>query len=98
MESLTPQWCISWHLLWRLVVCCYGLPTLLSLGVGPDVLVGVELERSLELVVGLLGVLKAGGAYLPLDQEQGFLPDYLPADVHVLLFPDLSAILHPSSS
>ena len=40
-----------------------------SLGVGPDVLVGVCAERSLELVVGLLGILKAGGAYLPLDPE-----------------------------
>ncbi|MFZ1010470.1 MAG: amino acid adenylation domain-containing protein [Candidatus Sulfotelmatobacter sp.] len=36
-------------------------------GVGPDVLVGVFLERSLEMLVGLLGILKAGGCYLPLD-------------------------------
>ncbi|HEX6371571.1 MAG TPA: amino acid adenylation domain-containing protein [Longimicrobium sp.] len=36
-------------------------------GVGPDVRVGVFMERSLELVVGMLGVLKAGGAYVPLD-------------------------------
>ena len=41
-----------------------------SLGVGPDVLVGICVERSLEMVIGLLGILKAGGAYLPLD------PDY----------------------
>ena len=38
-----------------------------ALGVGPDVLVALFLERSLDMVVGMLGVLKAGGAYLPLD-------------------------------
>ncbi|GET38795.1 non-ribosomal peptide synthetase/type I polyketide synthase [Microseira wollei] len=37
------------------------------LGVGPEVLVGICVERSLEMVVGLLGILKAGGAYVPLD-------------------------------
>ncbi|MHB9105595.1 MAG: non-ribosomal peptide synthetase [Armatimonadota bacterium] len=36
-------------------------------GVGPDVPVGICLERSLWMAVGLLGTLKAGGAYLPLD-------------------------------
>ena len=36
-------------------------------GVGPEVLVGICMERSLELMVGLLGILKAGGAYVPLD-------------------------------
>ncbi len=36
-------------------------------GVGPDVLVGIRMERSLELMIGLLGILKAGGAYVPLD-------------------------------
>ena len=40
---------------------------LINLGVGPDVLVGICIERSLEMVVGLLGILKAGGAYVPLD-------------------------------
>jgi amino acid adenylation domain-containing protein len=38
-----------------------------ELGVGPEVLVGICVERSLEMVVGLLGILKAGGAYVPLD-------------------------------
>jgi amino acid adenylation domain-containing protein len=38
-----------------------------KLGVGPEVLVGLCVERSLEMVVGLLGILKAGGAYVPLD-------------------------------
>ncbi|WP_460090305.1 amino acid adenylation domain-containing protein [Pseudomonas sp. S2_E02] len=38
-------------------------------GVGPDVLVGVALGRSLELAVALLAVLKAGGAYVPLDPQ-----------------------------
>ncbi|WP_164021874.1 non-ribosomal peptide synthetase, partial [Pyxidicoccus trucidator] len=38
-----------------------------SLGVGPEVRVGLCAERSLELVVGLFAILKAGGAYVPLD-------------------------------
>jgi natural product biosynthesis luciferase-like monooxygenase protein len=38
-----------------------------GLGVGPQVLVGVCVERSLDLLVGMLGILKAGGAYVPLD-------------------------------
>ncbi|HEU5378165.1 MAG TPA: amino acid adenylation domain-containing protein [Ktedonobacteraceae bacterium] len=36
-------------------------------GVGPDVLVGVCMERSCEMVLALLAILKAGGAYIPLD-------------------------------
>ncbi len=40
-----------------------------GMGVGPEVLVGICVERSVEMVVGLLGILKAGGAYVPLDPE-----------------------------
>lgn len=38
-----------------------------TLGVKPEVLVGICVERSIEMLVGLLGILKAGGAYVPLD-------------------------------
>lgn len=38
-----------------------------ALGVGPEVLVGVHSERSLDLAVGILAILKAGGACVPLD-------------------------------
>ncbi|HEX6717100.1 MAG TPA: amino acid adenylation domain-containing protein, partial [Pyrinomonadaceae bacterium] len=38
-----------------------------SLGVGPEVRVGILLDRSLEMVVGILGTLTAGGAYVPLE-------------------------------
>jgi len=36
-------------------------------GVGPDVIVGIFSERSIEMVVGMIGIMKAGGAYLPID-------------------------------
>ncbi|MEJ2735565.1 MAG: amino acid adenylation domain-containing protein [Anaerolineae bacterium] len=50
-----------------------------GLGVGPDVLVGVHMERSLEMVIALYGILKAGGAYVPLD------PEYPPERVAFML-------------
>src|SRR5215213_4226069 len=40
-----------------------------ALGVGPEVRVGLVLERSAEQIVGLLGVLKAGGAYVPVESS-----------------------------
>lgn len=43
--------------------------TLRAKGVGPDQVVGLMVDRSMEMVIGLLGVLKAGGAYLPIDSE-----------------------------
>ncbi|MEO1374975.1 MAG: amino acid adenylation domain-containing protein, partial [Cyanobacteria bacterium J06635_10] len=50
-----------------------------SLGVKPEVLVGICVERSIEMVVGLLGILKAGGAYVPLD------PNYPPERLSYML-------------
>jgi amino acid adenylation domain-containing protein len=46
---------------------------LVKMGVGPNILVGICVERSLEMVVGLLGILKAGGSYVPIDPA--FPPD-----------------------
>ena len=40
-----------------------------SMGAGPDVLVGLFLERSLDMLVGILGILKTGAAYVPMDPE-----------------------------
>ena len=42
---------------------------LLELGVAPEMSVGICLERSLEMMVGLMGIIKAGGSYVPLDPE-----------------------------
>lgn len=57
-----------------------------KLGAGPDVIVGLCVERSLEMLVCLLGILKAGGAYLPLD------PSY-PADRLAYMLEDAQAPL-----
>ncbi|MGB2570895.1 amino acid adenylation domain-containing protein [Micromonospora citrea] len=57
---------------------------LVELGVGADVLVGVLVERSVEMVVAVLAVLKAGGAYVPID------PAY-PADRVAFMLADSGA-------
>jgi len=64
---------------------------LVALGAGPDRLVGVHLERSLEMVVAILAVLKAGGAYVPLD------PTY-PEDRIAYMVEDSAAALVLTSS
>jgi len=43
--------------------------TLRTMGVKPDDLVGVLVDRSMEMIVGILGILKSGGAYVPIDPE-----------------------------
>jgi len=58
-----------------------------SLGVGPEVLVGISVERSLEMIVGLFGILKAGGAYVPLD------PSYPAERVEYILANSEAAVL-----
>jgi amino acid adenylation domain-containing protein len=59
---------------------------LAALGVGPEVRVGICVERGVEMVVGLLGILEAGGAYVPLD------PQY-PADRLAYMLADAGATL-----
>ncbi|MCC5611281.1 amino acid adenylation domain-containing protein [Nostoc sp. CHAB 5834] len=58
-----------------------------TLGVGPEVLVGICLERSLEMIVGILAILKAGGAYVPLD------PAYPPERLAFILSDTQASVL-----
>lgn len=72
-----------------------------TLGVGPDVAVAICVERSVEMLVGILGIMKAGGAYAPLDpaypQER---LEFMIADcgAKVLLTKAGTANLFPASS
>jgi amino acid adenylation domain-containing protein len=63
-------------------------------GVGPDVVVGICMQRSMELVVGLLAIQKAGGAYLPLD------PSYPEARLQYMMDDARLTLLltHPATS
>lgn len=57
-----------------------------SLGVKPDSLVGLCMERSLEMIVGMLGILQAGGAYVP------FAPEY-PDERTTYMLQDAQAVM-----
>jgi non-ribosomal peptide synthetase component F len=61
-----------------------------GLGVGPELVVGLCIERSLAMLVGLVGILKAGGAYLPLD------PDYPPERLAFMLADAGAPVLSPA--
>ncbi|MEB3357176.1 MAG: amino acid adenylation domain-containing protein [Synechococcales bacterium] len=63
-----------------------------SLGVGPEVIVGICLERSPEMIIAMLAVLKAGGAYLPLD------PAYPPERLAFMLEDSQAAVLITSGA
>jgi amino acid adenylation domain-containing protein len=70
---------------------------LVTLGVGPDVLVGICVERSLAMLVGLLGILKAGGAYVPIDpaypaDRQAFMLESSQAPILLTQEPLLGAL------
>jgi amino acid adenylation domain-containing protein/non-ribosomal peptide synthase protein (TIGR01720 family) len=60
---------------------------LITLGVGTETLVGICAERSIEMIIGLLGILKAGGVYVPLD------PDYPKERLHFMLEDSNVAVL-----
>ena len=57
------------------------------MGAGPETRVALCVERSLEMVIGLLGILKAGSAYVPLD------PDYPPERLSYMLKDSQTAVL-----
>jgi amino acid adenylation domain-containing protein len=72
-----------------------------GLGVGPGALVGVSVERSVTMVVALLGIMKAGAAYLPLDP--GFPTERLEfmvedANVQVVLTSEAAALRFPGTT
>ncbi len=65
---------------------------LISRGAGPEQLIGIALERSLDLLVGILAILKSGSAYVPLD------PRYPPARLAFMLEDAAVALLLTQSS
>src|SRR6185437_15714778 len=75
---------------------------LVHLGVGPEQVVGICINRDIEMVVGLLGILKAGAAYVPLDPNyprerlQHMLEDAAPQVV--LTTAELQNVLPPTGA
>jgi amino acid adenylation domain-containing protein len=65
---------------------------LIRAGAGPDTLIGVYLERSATMLIGILGILKAGAAYVPLD------PNYPKERIRNILADSHSSILLTQSS
>ncbi|MCX6581868.1 MAG: amino acid adenylation domain-containing protein, partial [Candidatus Aminicenantes bacterium] len=71
---------------------------LIEKGVNPDTIVGIMVERSLEMMVGIFGILKSGGAYLPIDPEypQERI-DYMLKDSNAKILINKSEIQNPKS-
>jgi amino acid adenylation domain-containing protein len=77
--------CISFkELMYRADQLAYNLS---KQGIGPDTIVAVMMERSISMIAALLGVLKAGGAYLPID------PDYPQERIRYMLEDSAAHIL-----
>ncbi|MCU0289164.1 MAG: amino acid adenylation domain-containing protein, partial [Acidobacteria bacterium] len=65
--SLQYQYQITYHQLNEQSDHLAGL--LIEKGVLPDTIIGLMMERSIEMIIGIMGILKSGGAYLPIDPE-----------------------------
>ncbi|HLP59694.1 MAG TPA: amino acid adenylation domain-containing protein [Candidatus Deferrimicrobium sp.] len=71
---------------------------LIEKGVLPDNIVGIKMERTIEMVIGIFGILKSGGAYLPIDPEYpGERIDYMLKDsgarIFVLNFENFNSLI-----
>jgi len=71
---------------------------LIERGVKPDTIVGIMMERSVDMIIGILGILKSGGAYLPIDPEypQERI-NYMLADSSARILLKKSGIRNPES-
>ncbi|HLP44614.1 MAG TPA: condensation domain-containing protein, partial [Candidatus Kapabacteria bacterium] len=61
---------------------------LIEKGVQPDTIVGIMVERSIEMIIGIMGILKSGGAYLPID------PGYPPERIDYMLKDSRARVLN----